>query len=62
MSVSYTHLDAYFDEEQNIILTSQHKMYAYPIGGVPVLLNSYYLKSVTYVNRSSCLLYTSRCV
>lgn len=45
--------DAYFDEEQNIILTSQHKMYAYPIGGVPVLLNSYYLKSVTYVNRSS---------
>lgn len=43
--------DAYFDDKDNIVLTSQDKTYIYPIGGVPTLINSYYFDAQTYVIR-----------
>ena len=43
--------DAYFDDKENIILTHDDKTYIYPTGGVPVLINSYYVNAKTYLVR-----------
>lgn len=43
--------DAYYDEKGNIILTSNDKTYIYPVGGVPILINTYYFDSKTYLVR-----------
>ncbi|MEG0276557.1 MAG: WG repeat-containing protein [Coprobacillus sp.] len=42
-----------FDGVNNIILKDGEKQYVYPIGGVPVLMNSYYLSAQTYAARSN---------
>ena len=44
--------DAYFDDKGNIILTHDDKTYIYPTGGVPVLINSYYVNAKTYLERN----------
>ena len=44
--------DAYFDDKENIILTHDDKTYIYPTGGVPVLINSYYVNAKTYLERN----------
>lgn len=43
--------EAYFDDKGNIILTHDDKTYIYPTGGVPVLINSYYVNAKTYLVR-----------
>ncbi|MEG0367589.1 MAG: hypothetical protein RR585_12185, partial [Coprobacillus sp.] len=43
---------AYFDDSKNIILTAPGKLFVYPVGKVPVLMNSYYLSADTYATRS----------
>ncbi|NJE44741.1 WG repeat-containing protein [Massilimicrobiota sp. SW1139] len=43
--------DAYFDNKDNIILTSDDKTYLYSIGGVPTLINTYYYDTQTYLIR-----------
>lgn len=44
---------AYYDESQNIILESQNQSYIYAIGQKPIQLTTYYISSLTYLERSS---------